>query len=549
MLGVDAPPNATRSRGGLLAGGIVVVTLVQLLLPGVNHDVRYVIGTTQATAAAGLSWTETWAHRPLVARGIVAGLTQLSPGEFWVREVGLRLWSMVIAAGAAWLLWRGLSRVLPLRMAGWVAVSTGAALAWAPGWDFAEPEWYATALAVAAIGVGLRGRAGPWLAGLLLAVVVLVKYTTAATALVAVVVLTALPAERDGEARRRGLVTGICTAVLTPLLFGLTVLIEPREWQWLRDMPTLNPGFQPDAVAELVEGFANSLVVSPITLVALVAAGWLLWAADANRRRVALLALGCLALLAVPFVVQQQDFLYHLAAVPVAAAAFVAGIAAWQDPLPAALPAVAAFGLLVCGMLFLLGPRTRDQLWWMAVLAAGAVLLTGLVLVLRRAHCAPAPLLIAVACLAALLVTVSPRTTYSFSLAHHRTTALTNLEQVRAAPERRAIVNTRLPPDVAVVYLSFAEPYWLGNPTPCRYASPTFLQRASGEGGDAVARTRSYAENLACLSDPAAKAVVIETGWFRLDRARPEVRAAVATNFDCDRAWLQAEGLVICPRR
>jgi hypothetical protein len=548
VLGVDAPRSTPGPMPTLLGGAVAVVTLVQLLLPGVNQDVRYVVGALDVTGAAGLSWAETWAHRPLVARWIVGVLAGLSPGTFWMFEGALRFWSMLMAAGAAWLLWRGLRRVLEHRVAAWVGLATGAALAWAPGWDFAEPEWYATVLAVAAVGVGLRGRAAAWPAGVLLAVVTLVKYTTAATALVALMALIVLLGRRRSGRRDAGITTAVAAAA-TLVLFGLTVLIEPREWQWLMDMPTLNPGFQFGALPDLVEGLANSLVVSPVTAVALITMALLLTAAGRRGRRLGWLTLGCLVVLAVPFVVQQQSFLYHLSAVPVAAAALVAGVAASTPRLPLALPATGVVACLTGIGLFALGPRTRDQLWWVAVVAVAVVIAVGLVLAAARWTAPATTVLIALACLVPLLVTVSPRTAYSYSLAHHRTTAPSNLELTRTGTERQRPVQERLPQQTPVIYLSFAAPYWVGNPTPCRYASPTFLQRATGVRGDGIARTASYADNLACLSDPAAEAVVIEPGWFGLDRVRPEVRATVAANFDCGRALPEVDGLLICPRR
>lgn len=548
MLGVDPPRSISRLPPAIVGGGVVLVTLIQIFVPGVNQDVRFVVGSLDTTVAAGFTWAETWAHRPLVARWIVGVLGGLTPGRFWLFEVGLRVWSVLLVAGAAWLLWRGLRRVLDPRVAAWSALAAGAALAWAPGWDFAEPEWYATVFALAAIGVGLIGRPGPWLAGVLLAVTALVKYTTAATALAALIVLAVLLHRRKGGNRDVAVAAGV-TLVGTPVLFGLTVLIEPHEWQWLRDMPTLNPGFRLDAVPELVEGFANSLVVSPVTGVAAVTIVLLLTSAGAPGRRIGWLALLCLAVLAVPFVVQQQNFLYHLAPVPVAAATLVAGVAASTPRIPVALPVTGILSGVAGIGLFALGPRTRDQLWWVAAVVMAAVLVIGLVIVLLRWSAPTTTALIAAACLVPLLVTLSPRTAYSYSLAHNRTTALTNLELARSGEQRQVAVQKRLPPDTKALYLSFGAPYWLGNPTPCRYASPTFLQRATGARADQIARTPSYAENLACLSDPAAAVVVIEPGWFDLDRVRPEVRAAVASNFDCLNPWLDADGLLICPRR
>ncbi|MDO5682888.1 MAG: hypothetical protein Q4G46_08680 [Propionibacteriaceae bacterium] len=613
-------PAAPRRRVARLAVIVVValVTLGQIVRPGLNQDVRYVLGVLDSAAGAGLVWTEVWAHRPLAARGVVALFDALSPGGFMVREMVFRAWCVALAAGAAVLLWRGLLAAGTSRVAGsglltgttarltgtaagsddlsdsrtpqvaaWSALAAGAALAWAPGWDFAEPEWFAAVLAVAAIGLALissgertgsEGRAPrwPWLvAGLLLAVVVLLKFTTAATALAALLVIWAIN-------RSRGVRTAVVTAVASVALFGLTVLIEPREWQWLRDMPTLNPPFSPGSSLKVLEGLVNSTVVSPVTLVGLVAVAWLL-TRDRSLRRLAVVALVVLVVLVAPFVVQQQNFLYHLAALPVAAAGIAAAVAAYDPRVRIGLAGTGLAGLVVGVGVFAVGPRTRSENWWVGAIVVLLVLALGcamalLAAIVGRHQRAVAPgrpdplvagqaridgagaghgtvgggaalsvLLIAV-CLAPLLVTVSPRTAYSFSLAHNRTTAADNLSQTQAAEQRWQAVRSVLPAEDRVVYLSFAAPYWLGNPSPCRYVSPTFLQRARGERSDVIADTRSYAENLDCLHDVKVDAVVIETGWFPIDKARPEIQAAVSARFDCDR-HPEIEGLRICPRR
>lgn len=547
-------PASTAPARVALAVGLAVITLGQILRPGLNQDVRYVLGVLDSAGAGGLVWTEVWAHRPLAARGVIALLGALSPGGFVTQEILFRAWCVLLAAGAAVVLWRGLRGWCAPRVAGWVGLAVGAALAWAPGWDFAEPEWFAAVLAVAAVGAGLWSPAAmaphwtaalgwsPLVSGALLGGVVLLKFTTAATALAALLVLAAFD-------RRRTIRIALVSAAVAAGGFALTILLQPREWQWLWDMPTLNPGFSLAAWPQLVEGFVNAAVVSPITVVGLVAIGWLL-VQGGQERRLGLLALALFVVLAVPFVVQQQNFLYHLAALPVAAAGISAAVAAHPDRVPIALPVAGAAGLLVGVGLFAMGPRTRSEKWWVAALALGVVFGIGLaLLVLRRGLGGWLAMpLIALTCLAPLLVTVSPKTAYSFSLAHNRVTPRENLSQARAGADRLAEVRRVLPADRQVIYLSFSAPYWVANPTPCRYVSPTFLQRASGERGHAIAATPSYAENLACLSDERAQALVIEPGWFSLDRARPEVRAAVRQNFDCDRQ-VDAGGWQICPRR
>lgn len=538
-----------------VATAVGLVTLVQILLPGLNQDVRYVLGALSTTGAAGQSWTEVWAHRPLVARGTIALLDALSPGQFVVEETFLRAWSVVIAAGAAAVLWRGLVHRVDRAVAGWSALAVGAALAWAPGWDFAEPEWYAAALAVAAIGLAVGWRFGPLGAGVLLALVVAMKYTTVTTALAALLIVLALD-------RRCGRRTALAAGAATVFLLAFTVLISPREWQWLQDMPLLNPGFRLTAVPPVFEGMVNSLVVSPITIVGLVAIVGLLLRGGRGAL-LGLFSLVVLALLVAPFMIQQQNFLYHLSALPVAAAGLVAAIAARSPVLPIGLPLAGALGLLGGAGVFVLGPRTRDQNWWIADIVIATSLAAGLIALLiqlrrglpatqgaeRPARRARGLTLIALACLAPLVVTLSPRTAYSFSLAHNRVTAATNHAQAEAGPDRRARAHAALPGDTPVVYLSFSAPYWLGYPTPCRYASPTFLQRGVGARADAIAQTRSFTENLACLDDQAARAVVIEPGWFDVGRVRPPVRAAIERNFDCAQPAYENDGWLICPRR
>lgn len=558
-----------------LVVALVLITLGQVLRPGVNQDVRYVVGALETAGAAGLGWTEVWAHRPMTARAVVALVDAVSPGRFATQEIAIRAWCVLLAVAAGLLLWRGLRGRCTPRVAAWTAVGAGAALAWAPGWDFAEPEWFAAALAVAAVGAALwptgphasagdsggagsggagsggtdaAGEATRWptvVAGVLLALVVGLKFTTAATALAALIVITALD-------RWRGFRAACATALAAPALIALTVLIEPREWQWLLDMPTLNPGLSAGGLAEVGEGLVNALVVSPVVLVGLVAIGWL-FVRRGRERSAGVVALVVLVILATPFVVQQQNFLYHLAALPVAAAAFAGAVAARAERIPVALPVTGVLGLVVgAGLFAAMGPRTRSQNLWVAAVAVAAVAVLGLgLLAIRRGPAGAGPLalvLVAATCLAPLLVPVSPRTAYSFSLAHNRVTAADNFGQAVGAPARLAEVRRVLPADESVVYLSFSAPYWLGNPTPCAYVSPTFLQRSAGPGGERVAATRSYAENLACLDDPLVGAIVIEPAWFTAGRVRHDIRAAFNENFDCG-GRVEVDGWVICPRR
>lgn len=538
----------------LLVAVVSAVTVFQILRPAVNHDIRFVLGSFITTAGAGLSWTGTWAHRPFTARAVIAFLSWLSPGEFATEEAWIRFWSVLMAIGAAVLLWRGLVPRFPPRLAAWNAIAVGAALAWAPGWDFAEPEWYATVFAIAAIGVALRRSWGPFAAGALLALVILMKFTTITIAIAAVLAILALD-------RRRGPLTGMLTVLATFFLFAITILIEPREWQWLLDMPSLNPDLTWSGMkAAFGEGLVNSLVVSPVTAGALVAIGFLI-IRGGERRRVGWVLLALFAVLALPFVMQQQNFLYHLTAVPIASAVLVASVAANSSRTPLALSVTGALGLIASASLFRMGPRTRDANWWIADVYFGVVLAVGFILMLvelRRGTRGPRPdtpvnrvislITVSAACLAPLLVTVLPWSAYSFSLAHSRTTADVNAEQAAAGPERRADFNAVLGPDVPVIYLSFSAPYYMRNPTPCGYASPTFLQRATGDRAEEIRATHSFQENLNCLAVP-AEAIVIERNWFRLDRVHPDVRQAIDDAYDCAEPLLDDSEWLICPTK
>lgn len=535
-----------------------LITAVQIVRPGINQDVRYVLGGLHVTSAAGLGWSETWVHRPLFSRGLMALIGSISPGQYWTEEIMVRLWSTLLALLAGLLLHRSLRRWAGERGAQWIGLATAASLAWAPNWDFAEPEWYATVFAVLAIAVALaRDNSrffGPTVAGLLLAAVVLMKFTTAATALAAILLLAALD-------RRLAIRTAIVTGLASLGLFALTVVVEPHEWQWLRDMPVLNPPLTVQAVAASGKGLINELVVSPIIVVALVAQVWL-WHRGGSHRRWALGNLLVMAILMVPFVVQHQNFLYHLAALPVFSAASVATIAHRAiragDGVPVALPITAALGFAASCLLFVPGNSFRTRYSWLALAVELVVLAIGVLLVwwqpsvfreMFSDRISSGRGWMAMCCLLPLLVTLSPRAAQSFSLAHRTVTPAVNLAAAKYAGATADRVHQALPPQAPVVYLAFNTPWVLRNPTHCRYASPTFLQRATGKQAAAIQATESFTENLACLSDPRARYVVIEESWFDPERANPQVAATLATNFNCERRIWAADGLLICPRR
>lgn len=534
----------------VLLGFVAVAAAWQCARVGVNQDVRQVLGVLHSADGGGWSAAQTWAHRPVASRLVVATLGGLTPTDPVAADRAARAICTLLAAGAAAVLGHGLIRPFGRQGAGLVAITVGGALMIAPAWDFAEPEWFAATGAVLAIGLALA--LGPWtgatVGGLALAVVSLLKYTTLPVAVVAVGCVWLL----DGTRGRR---LAYATAVATPVLFGVSLIVAPHDWQWLRDMPLLNPPLTGAAALRVVEGIANHVLVSPLTLLGLTVLLDLAVASPHQpTRRAGRRGLLAMALLALPFVVQHQGFLYHLAPLPVFAAGAAAAAVVRQRQAQAAEWARAEGGIpltwalsIGCGTVagvgvFAAPAAARDRLWWLGlVLIVAAACWPWTSRIWRRVlPLAAAPLL-----LLPLAVTLSPRTAYSVSMAHSTVTAATNRRQAVDAQDQRTRVAAVLPPEAPVVHLGFGTPWVLPNPSICRYVSPTFLQRGTLPG---VRDTASFRENLACLDDPRARYAVIETSWFDLAKVPAPVAEAVRRNFPCPTPAYRDASILVCPR-
>lgn len=531
-------PAARQLRiASLVVAGLVAT---QLVGAGVNQDARYVLGALRAGRDAGWSASEIWAHRPLAARELMAALEVLTPDGYRLQEAVLRGWCSLLAVAAAYLFGRGLHRhgTRVRQVAPVISFGVGAALVLAPGWDFAEPEWFALVFAVAGIGVVLTwtDAVGVGLAGILLAYAGLLKYTTLSTVLIALGVLWCLD-------RALALRTALATAVATVLGFAVSVWIEPHEWQWLWDMPRLNPPASGSLLKDAIEGVINSLVVSPVTVVAVVGAALLV---RRHRAQVGWLVAGW-AVAYAPYPVQHQNFLYHQAAVAVLSAGFVAWAMSVAGPAARrALLLTAVAAPLAAAALFVPDTARRSVPLAAAVMVLVAGLGVALGIVGARRHGAAKPRLrpwlVLITLVAPLLVTVSPATAYSYSLAHARVTSGRNVAA------GKPVQVPGLPRGARIVYFGFDTPYRLGNPSSCRYVSPTFLQRASGARAAPIMQTRSFAENLACLDDPGAAYAVIDPTWFAPGKVDERVRNGFERNFDCGKT-LSGTGVYACRRR
>jgi hypothetical protein len=540
----------------VVAAGVVAVAAVAAMCwSGLNQDVRYELGGMRNAGRGGLPASGVFVHRPLAYRWLLSWLDHLTAGPVAVREAWIRLLVIALTAAVAWWLRAGLARYLPRREAGAVAAATGLALVFAPAWDFLQPDWMAVWLAVAALAAGLAVRRTPYAAaaaGVLASLAVLVKYTTAPTALLPLGAMIALD-------RRRGWWAAAAAAVATPAGFVLAIAVQPREWRWFNELSALNPdtplrnGFTTADLGRLVDTVGTEALMNPV--VALLPAAVALLARGATgRARWAwplLTATGIAGVLA-GLVAQGQWFQYHLAALPVLGAALW-GLAAARHPHRWTLAATALLG--VCVPLLAARPlawRGEHAAWAYALVSVVAAAALAAALAPGALPCAAAVprYAAAVAAVLALAIPAWPTTPYSYDTRHASFTAL---ERARARHDLAGWldgVRASIGPDTPVTYLAFGDVgYLLGNPTHCRYPTPDFLQRTRYDR-DITGQT-SYRENLACLDDPTSRWAVLDTDWFPLAQVAPEVSDKVRERFDCAAplATDPAFHLVICPRR
>ncbi|NIH83060.1 hypothetical protein [Amycolatopsis viridis] len=525
-------------RGWVWAGVAALPVALTAAWIGLGHDVRSVLGglDVSPSGAAG-----TFVDRTPAYRWLVHGL-----GVFDVRSVGVgeglvRLVVLAVVAGAAWWLRAGLRRGLRPGEASAVAATVGLALALAPNGDFLQPEWVAAVCAVAAIGAALTAPAA--VGGVLLALAVLVGYTTLPTALIALGVIAALD-------RRRAVVAGGTAVVVTAVLFGLS-LLAPREWRWLRESVQLDEGVT-RSIGALVKFAANEAMLTPMlallpaSLVVLVrvsraCTAWVVWTVLA----VAVVLAG----VAVP----GQWFQFQAAAlIPLAAGWWALAIARWtlvhgRPPWTlVGATVVVTFAARVC---------LSASFNWRSGHGTLAYGLLGGLVVLAVLACAvepgrggrpvlSVPVLVGVL---ALTVPILPTTPYSFDGVHAAYTNAGRVDIEHKFTGELLAVRDRIGSGTPVVYLTFGDiPYFLGNPTPCRYPSPAYLHQGGYPPG--LRGTASYAENVACLSDESVRYVVLEPVWITPAALPPEMAAAVRDRFDCSRA-LRTDDLTVCPRR
>ncbi|WP_328780797.1 hypothetical protein OHT68_18110 [Streptomyces canus] len=530
-----------------------VAVVYTALTRGLTGDLHYVLAALRTGRAAGYSPSEVFTHRPYFYRWFVALLDRLAFfGGTAVREATMNVAGVLLAIAAGYALHAALVRRLGAREAAVTAGATGLALALAPRNDFLQPEWAAVVLTVfgAAAALGLRR---PWPAALLAALpfglAVMMKYSTAATAAIGVLLVYAV----DRGRAVRVAVLGVPAALA---LFGVSVLAGSHEWQWTEDMPQINQsalsrtGIRPHFILDRSLDFlADRAVTSPVLLLLPGALLLVLTRVQGRLRRAELLAVAALIGLAAQAVVVVQGnwFLYHGAQMPVVAAV-VWGVAvggARRSP-PWCFGAVSLlYG--VAPVVYAQLPRGAQRSW--EVWAAGLVALLAAVLdvVLEKRLRNRSAVLVALSGVVLLAASIWPGSPHLVQYGKVTVTGAEYLQSQRRAAEDADRIRAELPAGAPVLYLAFGETaYDVGHPARCRYPIATFLQRTRYLPD--VVELKSFKENADCVDHDPAPYAVLERPWFQPGRVDPELWRRVTAVYDCPRGEEGAR-LVLCVRR
>ncbi|MFF0090729.1 hypothetical protein ACFYSF_12320 [Streptomyces canus] len=530
-----------------------VAVVYTALTRGLTGDLHYVLAALRTGRAAGYSPSEVFTHRPYFYRWFVALLDRLAFfGSTAVREATMNVAGVLLAVAAGYALHAALVRRVGAREAAVTAGATGLALALAPRNDFLQPEWAAVVLTVfgAAAALGLRR---PWPAALLAALpfglAVMMKYSTAATAAIGVLLVYAV----DRGRAVRVAVLGVPAALA---LFGISVLAGSHEWQWTEDMPQINQsalsrtGIRPHFILDRSLDFlADRAVTSPVLLLLPGALLLVLTRVRGRLRRAELLAVAALIGLAAQAVVVVQGnwFLYHGAQMPVVAAV-VWGVAvggARRSP-PWCFGAVSLlYGVAPVVYAQLPGGAQRSWEVWTAGLVA--LLAAVLDVVLEKRLRNRSAVLVALSGVVLLAASVWPGSPHLVQYGKVTVTGAEYLKSQRRAAEDADRIRAELPAGAPVLYLAFGETaYDVGHPARCRYPIATFLQRTRYLPD--VAELKSFKENADCVDHDPAPYAVLERPWFQPGRVDPELWRRVTAVYDCPRGEEGAR-LVLCVRR
>jgi hypothetical protein len=512
------------------------------LLAPLHPNIRYAFGVQ---AVSSFSASETFSHRPLAYRLLMDLVARLAdPLAFGITsfEAVVRLIGLGLAVGSGVLLWRGLQdrRVVAPGLHALVAIS---AIVFMGTTMAMEPDWLAPILTAAGTGAALVGRGRlrwpmAFLAGALFVAAAAMKIVTLPVALVGLLVV--------GVLDRRQLVRSLVGCLVVGVLFVVATLIwVPWEVTWISDLRLVRHPIQV-SLTKAPMYFLESAARRPA--IALFPAALIL--ADRTERLV-LAAAGLLA--AMPVVVVGEYFGYHGATLCGVSAIAVFRMFRWRVTNSTGIAVLTI--VLAAAALSVASPAWRESHRAIWATATVAVCLGGIgwAVVVRRHPVTRQPLglLLAAAMATALLYpAMTPVPESRARLVDTGTPTVVArgvgapMEQEDTARQIHQRIGGR---HVTVTYLTFGEwPYFLRNPSSCRYPSPAFLKLTKYT--TAHIGTRSYLENQACIDEPTSRWLILDRRWFKLGKAPPELQARVAATWDCSAA-LSIGGLTMCPRR
>ena len=558
------------------AAALVVALLLLASLPlGLNGDVQYVLGGLRAHDPGDpLRFVDTFTHRPIVYRGLMAalmdllGIVGIHPSDMAVFEASLRLVAGAIAAGTGAVLWLGLRGRLGRPEAAAIGLACGLLLAVSPNFDFLQPEWFAAvfmALGVAA-GIGARREVvGAVLGGALLTLAVAVKLATAPLAVAGVLLIGLVD-------RRRAVLTAVAGLVCGGA-WVLLVRATPHEWRWMKEMASLNPHSPLRDMLGLTDAInafrvlGSKLAVAPVLIMvptSLVLLGLTL--RGRARWGMPLVLLLVMGLAFSPLLAQAQWGLYHLAHLPVLGGGLVALAAVrwWRfSARPPWLLLVPMAALAAWTTVALAAPpewRERYGLGVMVGLVLVGVLLPLATLALSDVRDGSEPaatpearrsgVALALASLGAILVlgpALLPHAAWSLDSTLTPYTNAGWAERSRNARARLAPLVAEVPAGSSVLYLAYGDvAYHLGLPTNCDYPSPLWIQRAAFFGY--VRSFDSYRDNLRCIAGGGEPYALLQPGWLRPTRIPAPAENLILSTFDC-LAAPESAGVQVCRRR
>jgi hypothetical protein len=539
---------------------VVAILTAAKLSTRLNGDIQYVLGGL--SAAGDIGWVDTFVHRPLPYRlfmsvlNVAAGAVGLRTVDFVPYETVIHVIGIVIALASGALLWRALLPRLGRTTAAAVGAATALALILAPSHDYLQAEWVATLLAVVALSAAMlprRAAAAAALAGLCLVAVAGVKVSTVFLVPAVLIVLAYLDRRRVGPV--------LLGTAGWAVAYAVVLILLPLERQWTFDSAALSALSRDESLRSALAAISEKAMVTPVILLVPCALALALAALGGSMRRRVLLVAGFVVtslLLIGPSVAQGTWQVYHLAPLPVAATAFVAGVGAWwwttrrQQPWPilvgipvAAVLATAFLSQDLPTRTALVGEARGVALALTIVTGAWGVALTWPGRAPGSTIRTPHPLTFGLALVALLAFLPAQAPDTAWDVGRDRTNASWNAQSTAMHAGLRRLTS-EIGDDGPVLYVAFGTaPYHMGIPTTCRYPSPLWVQR--GTVYRSLRELWSYSDNLACFDAHLAAYVVIETGWAMPGRLTGDMQRGLS-GFDCN-AGRSLNGMLSCPSR